>query len=69
MKISGLRSQYTPLTGTGAKISGLSLQYTPLTSTGEDIGVELAVSLGEALHHAVDLLALAGQSEAPEELS
>ena len=39
-----------------------------LTGTGENIGVEFAVSLGEALHHAVDLLALPGQSEAPEEL-
>ena len=35
---------------------------------GEDVGVELAVPLGEALHHAVDLLGLAGQPEGPEEL-
>lgn len=35
----------------------------------EDIGIELAVALGETLHHAVDLLRLAGQPETPEELS
>ena len=39
-----------------------------LTGAGEDVRVEFAVSLGEALHHPVDLLALSGQPEAPEEL-
>lgn len=32
-------------------------------------GVAATVSLGERLHHAVDLLSLAGQPEAPQELA
>lgn len=35
----------------------------------EHSGVAAAVSLGERLHHAVDLLSFTGQPEAPEELS
>ena len=38
------------------------------TCGGEHPGVELAVSLREALHHSVNLLGLTGQTEAPEEL-
>ena len=36
---------------------------------GEDVGVELAVALGECLHHPVNLLRLARQTETPQELS
>ena len=36
---------------------------------GEDVRVELAVPLGEALHHAVNLLGLAGQTKTPQKLS
>lgn len=36
---------------------------------GEDIGIELAEVLGEALHHAIDLLRFAGETEGPQELS
>jgi len=39
-----------------------------VTRIGEDVGVELAVSLGERLHHAVDLLRLSRQSKTPQEL-
>ena len=39
------------------------------TRIGENIGIELAVSLSERLHHAVNFLSLAGQSETPQELS
>lgn len=35
----------------------------------EDGRVELAVAVGEPLHHAVDLLRLPRQAEAPQELS
>lgn len=34
----------------------------------EYVRVELAVALGETLHHAIDLLRLARQPEAPQEL-
>lgn len=32
---------------------------------GEDVRVQLTIALGEALHHAVDFLRLAGQPKAP----
>lgn len=36
---------------------------------GEDVGIQLAVALREALHHAIDLLGFARQTEGPQELS
>lgn len=36
---------------------------------GEYIRIKLAIALGEALHHAIDLLRLAGQSKRPKKLS
>lgn len=44
-------------------------EHVARVSIREDVRVELAVALREALHHAVDLLSLARQSEAPQELS
>lgn len=40
-----------------------------LTSGLEDTSVTVAVARGESLHHTVNLLGLAGQPEAPQELS
>lgn len=36
---------------------------------GEDVRIQLAVALREALHHAIDLLRFAGQPERPQELA
>lgn len=38
-------------------------QHVARVRVGEDVRIELAVPLGEAFHHAIDLLRLAGQSE------
>lgn len=48
---------------------GTEVQACGPTCGLEDARVALAVSLGESLHHAVDLLGLARQPEAPQELS
>lgn len=39
------------------------------TGALEDAGVAVAVSLSKRLHHSVDLLGFAGQTETPQELS
>ena len=39
------------------------------TCGSEHSGIHLHIALGEALHHSVNLLRLAGQPETPQELS
>lgn len=54
----------------GCHDNGTSSEATSAcTCALEHPGVAAAVSLGEGLHHAVDLLSFSRQPEAPEELS
>ena len=42
---------------------------TPETYFGKDVGIAITIAFGESLHHSIDLLSFARQTEAPQELT